>query len=65
MQAAEEAHLSRVAHWHLGPGLGLGLALGLRENFNVADPGIELGDGVCDFEEVPLGLGSGLGLGRV
>ena len=27
--------------------------LGLRENCNVSDPGIKLGDGVCDFELYP------------
>ena len=37
----------------LGFGLGLGLGLGLGENFYVSDLGIELGDGVCDFEKAP------------
>ena len=33
--------------------LRLAIGLGLGENFNVSDPGIELDDGVCDFEKVP------------
>ena len=51
------------------PGLGLG------ENLNASDPGIEVGDSVCDFQKVlqdqlcpsiktGLELGLGLGLGR-
>ena len=35
----------------LGLGLALGLGVGVGENFNVSDPGIELGDGVCDLRE--------------
>ena len=34
-----------------GFGLELGFGLGLGENSNVSDPGIELGDGICDIRE--------------
>ena len=38
-------------------GLAFGLGLGLGENFNVSDPGIVLGDGVCDLEKVQMRVG--------
>ena len=72
-EEVEEWHRVRVKYFvghkvalalelELGLGLGLGLGL-LRENFNVSDPGIELSDGVCDFEKVPPDQLCPVGLG--
>ena len=62
--------LSAVRQGRAGQGRGLfrfGVRVRVRRDFfNVSDPGIELGDGVCDFEKVlpdqlcPLRLGLGL-----
>ena len=37
-------------------GLGLALGLGSGDNVDASDPGIELGDGVCNFDKVPPGF---------